>query len=74
MIPKSFYRKAYGYNEDHAEIIDTHNNFVLSKSNGNHYIIDDPSGDVLITIHSSTWTCSPEETKATCVKILHALE
>lgn len=35
----------------------------LIKQKGDYLIIDSPSGDTLITIHSSKWTCSKKETE-----------
>lgn len=35
----------------------------LRKQKGDYLIIDSPTGETLITIHSSEWSCTKEETK-----------
>lgn len=52
------------------DIIDQYKNFVLGKEGKDHVIIDDPSGDILITIHSSQWTCTEKEISQICRRLL----
>lgn len=46
----------------------------LVKQNSNHLIVDGPSGDVLVTIHTSLWTCTEIEKESICNKILEVFK
>lgn len=52
------------------DIIDQYEDFVLGKKGKDHVIIDDLSGNILITIHSSQWTCTEKEKMQICKKLL----
>lgn len=48
-----------------------YNSHTLCKTdNGQYVIIDDPTGDVDITIHTLQWSIPTEQKEKVCIKIL----
>lgn len=52
------------------DIVYQYENLILGKENGDHLIIDDLSGSILVTIHSSQWSCTPKEKEKICKRLL----